>query len=238
MAPAPESGKSETNTAMADDGIELVTIARDAWVKVVHQTWDGWLAVGRAYQHGSRLAMHVAGSNRPFGRGYQRAFSAWATRTGFDVIALDAPTRSALAAILDHLEDVETWRATIPQNKRLRLNHPTTVLKAWRAATRPRDANATPPAQPMKAELQRLITENDTLKARLDERHDTALLVDLAADREADIVAALTGNATVLANPRRAVRIFRAVARELERRLKLDGQSQRRTNAMLTGGAP
>jgi hypothetical protein len=36
---------------------------------------------------------------------------------------------------MDHLNEIEKWRATLPLNLRLTLNHPSVVLRRWKAAT-------------------------------------------------------------------------------------------------------
>jgi len=205
-----------TNEAFVngDDGIALVQAARAAWTKIKGQHWKDWLAVGRAYVHGSTLAMRIAGSNRPFGRGYQRVFAEWATRTGFDIIQFDKPTRSVLRKIFDHLPEIEAWLATLQRNKRRALNHPQAVLKAWRAAHRVPTTAA--PGQGMRSQLQSLIEQNDRLTAQLDERRDSALLVKFDSDRSEDIVAALVNDPAILRHRSKAVKIFREVARCLE----------------------
>jgi hypothetical protein len=36
---------------------------------------------------------------------------------------------------MEHLDEIETWLATLPTSNRLRLNHPATVLRKWHAKT-------------------------------------------------------------------------------------------------------
>jgi hypothetical protein len=36
---------------------------------------------------------------------------------------------------MEHLDEIETWLATLPTSNRLRLNHPATVLGKWHAKT-------------------------------------------------------------------------------------------------------
>jgi hypothetical protein len=110
-----------------------VRLAQEAWHRLRQdQTWDDWKRVGAAHVLGRSGAMHEAGVNRPLGRRYNAAFAAWLRNYGFE--NLDKADRSRLFVVMDQLDEIETWRATLTPTERLRLNHPTAVLRKWKSA--------------------------------------------------------------------------------------------------------
>jgi hypothetical protein len=110
-----------------------VRVAQEAWHRLRHdQTWDDWKRVGAAHVLGRNGAMHEAGVNRPLGRRYKAAFAAWLKKFGFE--NLDKADRSRLFVVMDHLEEIETWRATLTPPQQLCLNHPSGVLRKWKSA--------------------------------------------------------------------------------------------------------
>jgi hypothetical protein len=114
---------------------EHATVLRgqEAWHRLRHdQTWEDWQHVGAAHLIGRTRAMHEAGVNRPFGRRYKIAFAGWLRKFGFE--NFDKADRSRLFIVMDHLHEIETWRATLTPTQRLRLNHPSAVLRKWRSA--------------------------------------------------------------------------------------------------------
>ena len=107
---------------------------QEAWHRLSRDhTWEDWKQVGAALLIGRRGAMHEAVVNRPAGRRYNAAFAAWLKE--FDFENLDKADRSRLFAVMDHLEEIETWRATLIPAQRLRLNHPSAVFRNWKSAT-------------------------------------------------------------------------------------------------------
>lgn len=57
--------------------------------------------------------------------------------TESDLAEVDNQTRYRLFKVLDNFDAVETWRASLGEDRRLKLNHPNAVYWAWKAATRP-----------------------------------------------------------------------------------------------------
>ena len=107
---------------------------QEAWSRLKkHMSWSDWTSVGRAHLKGRQAAMREANTNEPTGRSYNQIFGEWLTRHGFDDI--DKSDRSRLFEVMEHLDEIETWLATLPTSNRLRLNHPATVLRKWRAKT-------------------------------------------------------------------------------------------------------
>ncbi|PRY23150.1 hypothetical protein CLV78_105204 [Aliiruegeria haliotis] len=94
-------------------GLSVVVAAgRDAWrrfCKAQELGLDQLFDVGRALMEGRRLAMAEAGTNKPMGAGYARAFQAWCEVQGF----VDVPTdwRGSLMWCCEHETEVRAMWA-------------------------------------------------------------------------------------------------------------------------------
>jgi hypothetical protein len=106
---------------------------QEAWHRLGRDhSWENWRHVGAALLIGRSGAMRQAGVNRPVGRRYNVAFAAWLNKFGFE--NLDKADRSRFFVVMDHLEEIEAWRATLTTTERFRLNHPSAVLRKWKSA--------------------------------------------------------------------------------------------------------
>lgn len=167
----------------------IVQRGRDAWSRLGQgQSWQDWLAVGEALRVGRHLAMLEAHTNEPTGPRYQTVFGEWLETEGFSEI--DKGDRKRLFDCLKHREEIESWRATLPLNKRLELNHPSTVWRNWQKSTVTGNATVTPRTSPVakfKQEVARLEDENHRLRRAGDDlfvAQDTATdIARLLADR-------------------------------------------------------
>jgi hypothetical protein len=131
------------------------------------QAWADWLSIGAALLIGRNAAMREANTNQPVGRRYNEVFGDWLARLGFDRI--DKSVRARLMECMDHRAEIETWRSTLAINKRMELNHPTTVLRHWRAATQlPKPESRLSPFAKMKESIISLSEENTRLKREVD----------------------------------------------------------------------
>jgi hypothetical protein len=122
----------EVVSRAAADRATYIRRGQEAWMR--HKTdctWNDWLAIGDALDIGRTEAMAEARSNRPKGKGYNRAFSFWLFKHGFNDI--DQGDRKRLFDILEHRGAIETWRATLMPIQRRRINHPSTVWRKWKA---------------------------------------------------------------------------------------------------------
>ena len=182
-----------------------------AWLKkTTERTLPEWLKVGVGFRTGRAWAMRRAGTNQPMGRGYNEAFGRWLKEYRLDDI--DQADRSNLFKLMDSPAILE-WRNTLPDEQRGKLNHPTTILRAYaRTATRTDERGDKEPSPAKKtsaelaAALQRihaLEIENDRLKAHAQELEaarelaaqaapDTQAEIALASDTRAEIAAAFT----------------------------------------------
>ena len=98
--------------------------------------------------------------------------SAWLDARGFHLI--DKATRNDALRCHEHRAEIEKYLAVLAEPERFRLNHPTTVLRAWKKATVVPDQNAAPKPSPMAKIKEALIAsqeENCRLQREL-KRHD------------------------------------------------------------------
>ena len=92
-----------------------------------------WLAIAEALQVGRAEIMSAVHTNQPTGKRYETAMAQWLFARGFHLI--DKCTRNHLFECHKHRVDIAKWLATMPEGERFKLNHPTTVLRRWKAAT-------------------------------------------------------------------------------------------------------
>jgi hypothetical protein len=156
-------------TIKLDADTQLVVMrGREAWTSLrSDESWEKWVAIGRAIEAGKTAVMRELGTNLPSGRRWNETFGAWLKETNFDQI--DKATRSHLQTCLDNLPAIEAWRQTIGLGLQLRLNHPYTVLRRWQASRQPAAAGTGPnDARPdLREENMRLQEELDAHKAKI-----------------------------------------------------------------------
>jgi hypothetical protein len=116
---------------------------------------------------GRTAAMREAHVNKPEGRNYNVAFGRWQERCGFE--DLDKAARSRLFEMMDNLAKIEAWRATLTVTQRLDLNHPTPVVRRWKAATAEPMEKKVSSQQKMKDELIRLQEDNDRMRREIED---------------------------------------------------------------------
>jgi hypothetical protein len=146
---------------------------REAWQRHVHKggaTWSDWTAIGEALLVGRQDAMAAAETNHPIGHRYNSEFSTWLTRHRFD--AIDAGDRARLIEVMDNLPAIEAWRAALTLTARLRLNHPSNVLRKWKAATEVKETLRDSVAI-LSEDNTKLKREVEELTARLEEAEAT-----------------------------------------------------------------
>ena len=133
-----------------------------AWKRLKREkNWHDWLKVGDAMLVGREWAMRQAETNQPQGRGYNTAFGEWLTRYKMD--DMDKGTRSRLFEVIDNMTLIEEWRRTLTLTERLALNHPTAILRRWKAAVRPEPPA---PARPTLRDSVAVLSEDNAAQAR------------------------------------------------------------------------
>jgi hypothetical protein len=165
-APSPTTSRLDGPT---ESTVRIVRLGQEAWARVRSDlNWQDWIAIGRAHVIGRTEAMHEANVNKPEGHRYKEAFSEWLERFGFE--NLDKGDRSRLFDVMAALPQIENWRATLTTTERLRLNHPSTVLRKWKSATQrpPQEAKKPSPFAKMQESIFQLSEENNRLKREVD----------------------------------------------------------------------
>jgi hypothetical protein len=139
---------------------------QEAWRRVC-TSWDDWKKVGAAFVIGRTTAMRDAHTNVPKGRGYNAALRAWQKKHGFEGLD-DTGDQTRLFRCMEHLAEIESWLAK-PENKKLRLNHPSAIWRRWRASLKPpvSDDEKKSPVQKLKDSIVKLQEENDRYKREI-----------------------------------------------------------------------
>jgi hypothetical protein len=120
---------------------------QEAWQRLrSHSTWEDWKKVGAALVIGRAEAMRDGHVNKPKGRSYNAAINAFLKKFGFD--GLDSGDRSRLLDVMDHQSEVEGWLSKLTPKERLRLNHPASVWRRWKASAVVPNPNTPPKVSP------------------------------------------------------------------------------------------
>jgi hypothetical protein len=173
LIPLPDDGLCST---IHRDLTETETIERgqQAWQRLQqHKSFDDWILVGHAHVIGRDAAMRAAKTYSPRGKRYSYAFGKWLETCGFDNI--DGHDRADLFTVMGNLDKITLWRDTLTTTERLRLNHPSTVLRRWTAARRPASADKTKKPSPWEKQKQSLAEvqeENHKLKQEVARQTD------------------------------------------------------------------
>jgi hypothetical protein len=102
------------------EALDRLSMARD---------WSDWQKVSAALAAGRTEAMRTAKANRPKGKKYNQAFGDVLKREHLDRI--DSATRYQLLQIAENLPAIEEWREKLDPDRRLKLNHPSTIWRNW-----------------------------------------------------------------------------------------------------------
>jgi hypothetical protein len=125
--------QSVKSVKLDHDSEILVSRGREAWRTLRNdETWEKWVAIGRALEAGRTAIVRQLRTNQPKGRIWSEVFGAWLQETGFAEI--DKGVRSRLQTCLGNLPEIEAWRQTLGLTLRLRLNHPNAVFRRWQAS--------------------------------------------------------------------------------------------------------
>jgi hypothetical protein len=200
----PASERKTMQSVKLDHDTEiLVSRGREAWKSLrTDETWEKWIAIGRALEAGRTAIMRLLHTNQPKGRTWSQVFGAWLEDTDFDKI--DKGVRSRLQTCLDNLTEIEAWRQTLGLTLRLQLNHPNAVLRRWQASRADPKKGPSPTGRPgLREEVIRLQSELDAAHRRLEaaEGNDWDW-----QDTPEDIAAAM-----LLSHPAKAKRIGAAI---------------------------
>jgi len=149
------------------DSQTIVTRGREAWKSLrADETFEKWVAIGRAIEAGRVAIMRFLNTNQPKGRVWSETFGQWLRENEFDQI--DKGVRSRLQTCLDNLPAIEAWRQTLGLTLRLQLNHPNAVLRRWQASREaPKKGNGPAPGNRKDEAIMRLQDELDAAQREL-----------------------------------------------------------------------
>jgi hypothetical protein len=106
----------------------------EAWERV-KKGWDDWVTIGKALWGGREWAMHQAKTDQPAGSTYNIAFSDWLEH--YKLQDMDKGDRARLFKVIANLPEIEAWRNSLEPSEQRKLNHPTAVLRRFKAAHAP-----------------------------------------------------------------------------------------------------
>jgi hypothetical protein len=179
----------------ASPEIAAIRHGQEAWCRLrAGSTWADWVAVGMAHVIGRTTAMRDGHINKPKGHSYNAAFSAWQKKFGFE--SLDKGDRSRLFDVMDHLKEIDDWLQKLPESERLRLNHPSSVWRRWKASTAAPKPDAEPKLSPyakLEADHIALIEKCDRMEREIARGGGDLWSVD---DRPKDIARVILGKLT------------------------------------------
>lgn len=124
---------------------DTIAQGRAAWQRLKDRdrtTFEDWVCVGRALVEARRQCMVRAKVNSPFGMSYQKHMRKFLDTN--DMADLDSHERYGAILVVEHLGEIEAYRATLTEAERLRCCHVNTVLKHWRAGSVPRPQGPQP----------------------------------------------------------------------------------------------
>lgn len=125
------------------------------------QYWNDWITIGEGLAVGRQKAMRRSGTNQPIGAIYNRAFGEWLNAHQW-ARDLDGATRNHAIWCADNRPAIEAWRATLADNQRSLINHPSTTKRRYEAMTK-----VTGAAEPPKRKVQIAADELEELHAKL-----------------------------------------------------------------------
>jgi len=160
---------------------------------------DEWLSLYDGLAIRRRLAMRIAFTNRPEGKGYALAMSQLYSEAGVNV--KDKAMMTSLGAVLwlgdnpEHVSILREIRESMTPGERSRLNSPISarqrvekMLKARKSGTEDKQKDS-----PVTL-LKRKVAELERELADFQRRRDDGSLFDLKADKVEDIADAIAGN--------------------------------------------
>jgi hypothetical protein len=159
---------TQVNSSNSTSEDTVIHRGKEAWHRLrTHTTFEDWKAVGKACSIGQATAMRDAHANKPKGRGYNAAISAWGKKHGF--ADLDKGVRSRLLDVMSHLAGIEAELAKLSDTKRQELNHPNAVWRFWKRVTKPASAEQrTSPVQKLKDTIVDLQEQNDRMRREIE----------------------------------------------------------------------
>lgn len=112
--------------------LDVVAKGRDAWERLKsRRNINDWWAVAEALKAVQDEATIRAGTSK--GGRHSKIMGDLLHENGLGDI--DKGDRWRAIEMLKHRRDIEIWLETLPLNRRLRLNHPRSILRRWEKST-------------------------------------------------------------------------------------------------------
>jgi hypothetical protein len=113
---------------------KIIRAGIDAWQAIGKaDSFGHWKAIGAALAVGKAHALKVTGANAAWGQNYSRVFCDWMKEHRFD--RMPKSTRSVAIELHENLAAIETWRSTLTEKQRLRLQGPLQNIRRWKRET-------------------------------------------------------------------------------------------------------
>ena len=187
------------------------------------QSWLDWLKIGELFVHGRNVAMLRGHTNKPEGKGYNLCFAGWMDAHP-KLRKIDKATRNHCMQCFDLREEIGSWRATLGQNQRDTINHPTTVLRRFRAAQKENAGEAAMRKQSKTAELQEKLAEfereNMKLRDKIEKGGENIFAM---SDTARNIAMAIAGNLSI----GKLGELCKELSAELAKKRKLEADRKR-----------
>lgn len=117
---------------------DIVARGREAFERLKSSTaltFDHWKATGDALVVGRQLCMKLAHTTMPRGKKYNMEFSRW-LEANSPLDEIHESDRRDLFKVMDHLAEIEEWRATLTEGQRASWNSPSTIWRVSRCGDR------------------------------------------------------------------------------------------------------
>jgi hypothetical protein len=116
---------------LSPDEREVVRQSEEAFIQV-RQTWTGWKTVGAGLVVLRNLAMRETGSNNILSKRYKNRFHELLEQRSYRPEKMSDTTRKALLKCAELSPQLDEWHEHLDEDRRLKLNHPACVLRAFR----------------------------------------------------------------------------------------------------------
>jgi hypothetical protein len=158
---------------LSPDEREVVRQSDEAFVQV-RQTWKRWKMVGAGMVVLRNLAMRETGSNNIMSKRYKNRFHELLEQRAYRSEKMNATTRKALLKCLELSPELDEWHDQLDEDRRLRLNHPERVLRAFRESQTHKPASGQSRRVHLEAELEKVqqgaATAVSSRDARIEEK--------------------------------------------------------------------
>jgi hypothetical protein len=115
-----DAQQPDNDTATRFAEYRTIKAGAAAWEAVQKSgSFDNWEKVAAALARGRDHSMRVSGANRPAGQTYCQAMNQWCAEHGFAGMAKSL--RSNAIEMHSHIDEIRSWRDSLPQRQRQRL---------------------------------------------------------------------------------------------------------------------